>query len=138
MKVKFIIDGEPMGKARPRMNTITGRAYTPTKTRMYEDYIKLLYRSQPKHYFEGYVRLTIKAYYSVAKSDSKQKKEDKLSNILRPSKKPDLDNIVKLIADGLNGIAYKDDTQIVEIVAMKFYSDKPRVEVQIEDLGENI
>ena len=87
-----------------------------------------------KHYFEGYVRLTIKAYYSVAKSDSKQKKEDKLSNILRPSKKPDLDNIVKLIADGLNGIAYKDDTQIVEIVAKKYYSDKPRVEVVIQDI----
>ena len=134
MRVEFTIDGDPIGKARPRMNTRTGKAYTPTKTRMYEDYIKLLYRSQVKHYFDGYVRLTIKAFYGVAKSDSKKKKEDKLSNILRPSKKPDLDNIVKLIADGLNEIAYKDDTQIVEIVAMKFYSDNPRVEVKIEDI----
>ena len=134
MKVEFTIDGDPIGKARPRMNTRTGKAYTPTKTRMYEDYIKLLYRTQVKYYFEGYVRLTIKAFYGVAKSDSKKKKEDKLSNILRPIKKPDLDNIVKLIADGLNGIAYKDDTQIVEIVAKKYYSDKPRVEVVIQDI----
>lgn len=134
MKVKFTIDGEPVGKARPRMNTSTGKAYTPDKTRMYEDYIKLLYRSQIKHYFEGYVRVSIKAFYGVAKSDSKKKKEDKLSNILRPSKKPDIDNIVKLIADGLNDIAYKDDTQIVEMQAMKFYSDKPRVEVTIESI----
>lgn len=134
MKVEFTIDGEPVGKARPRMNTRTGKAYTPDKTRMYEDYIKLLYRSQIKHYFEGYIRLSIKAFYGVAKSDSKKKKEDKLSNILRPSKKPDIDNIVKLIADGLNNIAYKDDTQIVEMQAMKFYSDKPRVEVTIESI----
>lgn len=134
MKVEFTIDGEPIGKARPRMNTRTGKAYTPDKTRMYEDYIKLLYRTQIKHYFEGYVKLTIKAFYGVAKSDSKKKKEDKLANILRPSKKPDIDNIVKLIADGLNGIAYKDDTQIIEIYATKFYSDKPRVEVIIEDI----
>lgn len=134
MKIEFTIDGEPTGKARPRMNTRTGKAYTPDKTRMYEDYIRLLYRTQIKHYFEGYVKLTIKAFYGVAKSDSKKKKEDKLSNVLRPSKKPDIDNVVKLIADALNDIAYKDDTQIVEICAMKFYSDKPRVEVIIEDI----
>lgn len=134
MKVEFTIDGEPVGKARPRMNTRTGKAYTPDKTRMYEDYIKLLYRTQIKYYFEGYIRLSIKAFYGVAKSDSKKKKEDKLSNILRPSKKPDIDNVVKLIADGLNGIAYKDDTQIIEIYATKFYSDKPRVEVTIEEV----
>lgn len=134
MRVDFTIDGEPVGKARPRMNTRTGKAYTPDKTRNYEEYVKLLYQNKIKHYFEGYVKLTIKAFYGVAKSDSKKKKEDKLSNVLRPSKKPDIDNIVKLIADSLNNIAYKDDTQIVEIVAMKFYSDEPRVEVTIEDL----
>lgn len=134
MKVNFTIDGEPVGKARPRMNTRTGKAYTPDKTRIYEDYTKLLYRSQVKHYFEGYVRLTIKAFYGIAKSDSRKVKEQKNNNILRPSKKPDIDNVIKLIADSLNDIAYKDDTQIVEMQAMKFYSDKPRVEVTIESI----
>lgn len=134
MKVDFTIDGEPEGKARPRFNTKTGRAYTTDRTRMYEDYTKLLYRSQIKHYFEGYIRLTVKAYYRIAKSDSKKIKEQKKANILRPSKKPDIDNVVKLIADSLNDIAYKDDTQIVEIVAKKFYSENPRVEVTIEDI----
>lgn len=134
MKVNFTIDGEPVGKARPRMNTRTGKAYTPDKTRMYEDYTKLLYRSQVKYYFEGYVRLTIKAFYGIAKSDSKKVKEQKNNNILRPSKKPDIDNVIKLIADSLNDIAYKDDTQIVEMQAMKFYSNKPRVEVTIESI----
>ena len=87
-----------------------------------------------EHYFEGYVRLTIKAFYGIAKSDSKKIKEQKVNNTLRPSKKPDIDNVIKLIADSLNEIAYKDDTQIVEIEAMKYYSDNPRVEVTIEAL----
>ncbi|CEI72945.1 RusA family crossover junction endodeoxyribonuclease [Romboutsia hominis] len=134
MKVDFTIDGEPEGKARPRFNTKTGRAYTTDRTRMYEDYTKLLYRSQIKHYFEGYIRLTVKAFYKIAKSDSKKIKEQKKANVLRPSKKPDIDNVVKLIADSLNDIAYKDDTQIVEIVAKKFYSENPRVEVTIESI----
>ena len=134
MRVDFTIDGEPEGKARPRFNTKTGKAYTTDRTRMYEDYTKLLYRSQIKHYFEGYIRLTVKAFYKIAKSDSKKIKEQKKANVLRPSKKPDIDNVVKLIADSLNDIAYKDDTQIVEIVAKKFYSENPRVEVTIESI----
>ncbi|MGX4600263.1 RusA family crossover junction endodeoxyribonuclease [Faecalimicrobium sp. JNUCC 81] len=134
MKVDFTIEGEPVGKDRPRFNTNTGRAYTTDKTRMYEDYIKLLYRSQVKHFFDSYVRLSIKAYYSIAKSDSKKKKQDKLLNILRPSKKPDGDNILKLIADSLNTIAYKDDAQVVEMNVEKYFSDNPRVEVTIEEI----
>lgn len=117
------------------MNTKTGRAYTPEKTRMYEDYIKLLYGCEIKHYFEGNVKLVVNAYYSIAKSDSKKVKEKKLNNILRPSKKPDIDNVYKIIADSLNDIAYKDDTQIIEGSFAKYYSDRPRVEVTIEDLA---
>ncbi|MDX5782784.1 RusA family crossover junction endodeoxyribonuclease, partial [Clostridioides difficile] len=70
-----------------------------------------------------------------AKSNSKKVKEQKRNNVLRPSKKPDIDNVVKIIADSLNEIAYKDDTQIVEVVASKYYSDKPRVEVILEDIS---
>ncbi|TAN63527.1 RusA family crossover junction endodeoxyribonuclease [Paraclostridium sordellii 8483] len=134
MKVKFVIDGEPVGKARPRVNTKTKKAYTPEKTKMYENYIKLLYRCQVKHYFEGYVRLTVTAYYSIAKRDSKKVKQQKIDNILRPSKKPDIDNVYKLVADALNTIAYKDDAAIVEGDFKKYYSEKPRVEVTIEDI----
>jgi Holliday junction resolvase RusA-like endonuclease len=73
-------------------------------------------------------------YYSIAKSDSKKKKLMKLNNELRPNKKPDIDNVVKLVADALNEVAYKDDTQIIELECRKFYSDIPRIEITIEDL----
>ncbi|HBE8973316.1 TPA: RusA family crossover junction endodeoxyribonuclease [Clostridioides difficile] len=135
MKVFLVIDGEPVGKERPRMNSITKRTYTPNKTKSYEELIKWLYQSKVKHYFEGYIKMTLRCYYSIAKSNSKKVKEQKRNNVLRPNKKPDLDNIIKSVADSLNGIAYKDDSQIVEVVSKKYYSDKPRVEVELEDIS---
>ncbi|HBF2503723.1 TPA: RusA family crossover junction endodeoxyribonuclease [Clostridioides difficile] len=134
MRINFTIDGEPVGKERPRFNLATKRTYTPNKTKSYEELIKWLYQSKVKHYFEGYIKMTLRCYYSIAKSNSKKVKEQKRNNVLRPSKKPDIDNVVKIIADSLNEIAYKDDTQIVEVVASKYYSDRPRVEVMLEDI----
>ena len=134
MKVNFTIYGEPVGKERPRFNLATKRTYTPNKTKSYEELIKWLYQSKVKYRFTGYIKMTIRCYYSIAKSNSKKVKEQKRNNVLRPSKKPDIDNVIKVVADSLNGIAYKDDTQIVEVVASKYYSDKPRVEVMIEDI----
>lgn len=52
----------------------------------------------------------------------------------RPLTKPDIDNVIKVICDALNGIAYKDDTQIIKVTAEKFYSDEPKVIVEIEEL----
>ncbi len=133
MKVQFTIDGRPQGKGRPRLSY--GRIKTPDQTVMYENYIKLLYRSSIKTYFEGPIKLIIKAYYPIAKSDSKKKKEQKLNGDIRPYNiKPDIDNVVKVICDALNEIAYKDDTQIVELGTSKYFSDKPRVEVTIESI----
>ena len=134
MRVNFTIDGEPVGKERPRFNLATKRTYTPNKTKSYEELIKWLYQSKVKYRFTGYIKMTIRCYYSIAKSNSKKVKEQKRNNVLRPSKKPDIDNVIKVVADSVNGIAYKDDTQIVEVVASKYYSDKPRVEVMIEDI----
>ena len=133
MKVSFTIDGKPQGKGRPRLSY--GRIKTPDQTVMYENYIKLLYRSSIKTYFEGPIKLIIKAYYPIAKSDSKKKKEQKLNGDIRPYNiKPDIDNVVKVICDALNEIAYKDDTQIVELGTSKYFSDKPRVDVTIESI----
>ena len=132
MKVSFTIEGEPVGKGRPRHGKY--KTYTPAKTKSVENNIAYLYKVNVGYYFEGYVKLNINLYYSIAKSDSKKKKLMKLNNELRPNKKPDIDNVVKLVADALNEVAYKDDTQIIEIECRKFYSDIPRMEVTIEDL----
>lgn len=134
MKIKFTIEGEPAGKARPRHGK--SGVYTPAKTKALENNIAYFYKVNVKHYFEGYVKMYLDLFYKIPKSDSKKKKAMKLNNELRPNKKPDADNVIKLVADALNEVAYKDDTQIIEIVCRKFYSDIPRMEITLEDLYE--
>ena len=60
-----------------------------------------------------------------------------LDGIIRPTKKPDADNVLKVVADSLNHIAYKDDSQIVDAYVRKFYCEKPRIEVTIRPANSN-
>lgn len=139
MTLSFQIPGEPQGKGRPRFSRATGRTYTPDKTAAYENLVKAEYERQCKGKRFGddeYVDLRIYAYYGIPKSASKRKQTKMQFGEIRPTKKPDMDNVVKVIADSLNGIAYKDDTQIVDSMVRKFYSDCPRVLVVLKTANE--
>jgi len=135
--MKFTIPGEPQGKGRPRVvrNGSFTRTFTPEKTANYENLVKLEFQRQCPDLWipSGPVRMVIKAYYGLAKSDSQKKRQAKLSGVIRPTKKPDIDNCIKAIADSINGLAYQDDTQIVSVTAEKYYAEIPRVEVEIEE-----
>lgn len=136
-QVKFTVFGEPKGKGRPRFSTQTGRAFTPKQTVNYETLVHTEYMVQCKGFrFPDVAMLDLRilAYYSIPKSDSKKLKAQKLANIIRPTKKPDQDNVIKMVADALNQVAYKDDTQIVDCQCRKFYSDKARIEVIIREV----
>lgn len=133
MTLRFEVPGEPTGKARPIVLS-NGHAFTPKKTVNYETLVKLEYQRQcPKQRFgdDQQLRMVIKAYYGIAKSDSRRKRQLKLDGAIRPTKKPDIDNCIKIIADSLNDLAYRDDTQIVSVTAEKYYAEIPRVEVEI-------
>lgn len=132
--VKIIIPGEPKGKGRPRMSRKTGTIHTPRDTMVYENYVKLIYQSQCKEKLKGQLEAVIKAYYSIPASDSIKKRIKKLDGTIRPVKKPDIDNIAKIILDSLNKIAYDDDKQIVSLKFDKFYSDRPRVELELKEV----
>ena len=137
-KIKFTILGNPNGKGRPRFSTNTGRAYTPKKTTMYENLVRIEYGIQCNNFRfddDAMLDMRILAFYEIPKSTSKKKRNLMLSGMLRPTKKPDMDNVVKIIADSLNKVAYRDDTQIVDCQCRKFYSDTPRVEVIIAQYG---
>ena len=137
MKVSLTIEGEVVGKGRPRFATIKGRAiaYTPKKTSDYENYIKVLYTSQVRHNFgDSPIRMAIKVNKSIPKSVSKKKHEAMLSGSIRPVTRPDLDNYYKLVADALNKIAYDDDSQIVTCEISKYYSDKESIDISITDV----
>lgn len=131
--VRVTIIGEPCGKGRPRFAR-NGATYTPQKTVNYETLVQVEYRVQTAcKRFEGPVKMTITAYYGIPKSAPKQRKSLMEMNRVRPIKKPDIDNVAKIICDALNGYAYHDDTQVVELRAVKLYGD-PRVVVEIEEV----
>lgn len=131
--VKFTVPGNPVGKARPRM-TRSGHAYTPDKTVSYENMVKMCFIEKYTDWVpvSGEAILRLNAYYPIPKSASRKKKIDMVIGEIRPTKKPDLDNVMKAIADALNGIAYVDDSQIVTAEVRKYYDDTPRVEVVID------
>lgn len=137
MKVEFVVEGEPKAKSRHR-TTKTGHTYTPKKTVDYENWVKLCYCTKNKaKLLEGQIRATIHAYFTIPKSATKGKLLAMQHNIVRPTKKPDTDNIAKSILDGLNKIAYKDDSQIVELIVHKYWSEEPRAEVTLEEINLN-
>ena len=133
-KAAFVVPGDPTGKSRPRFVRATGRTYTPAKTAQYENLVKLEYeRACAGKRFGDYaaLRMRVKAYYGIPKSASKRKQEQMTGGTLRPMKKPDASNVLKAIEDGLNGVAYRDDAQIVHVEIEKWFSEVPRVEVEL-------
>lgn len=124
--IDLIIYGKPVGKARPRFgrNKKGGVVtFTPRETKLYEDGVRSLAQIAMfgKEMFEGPVKVTIKAYFQHSKKTGWH------------SSRPDLDNVVKAILDGLNGIVFKDDAAVAHLIATKEYGEE-RVEVQVDNV----
>lgn len=135
MRYELTIFGQPTGKGRPRF-TKTGHTYTPQATKEYESLVRGTFiSSYPKGIpLEDTVRAEVVAYYAIPTSYSKKKRQECLDGHIPVQTKPDCDNIAKIILDSLNGYAYIDDKQVVELHVMKAWSDIPRVEVYIEEV----
>lgn len=150
----FVVPGDPQGKARPRFARAGRgvRTYTPLTTQKYEElvrYCAVSARQKEKvKPISADMSLDIKAYFKVPTSYSKKRRHNCLSGVERPSKKPDSDNIAKIILDGLNpkmrlnhathkaenvqeGL-YRDDKQVVSLHVEKWYAEEPRVEITAE------
>lgn len=138
IELEFFIPGKPKGKGRPRF-TKTGRTYTPEDTANYENWVRLCYMQEAeKNGIEPIpadepVQVYIRALELVPKSFSKAKTEKVLDGRMFPTKKPDCDNIIKIICDALNGVAYHDDKQVVRVSCRKEYHfDREGVFVTVE------
>jgi Holliday junction resolvase RusA-like endonuclease len=137
MRYELTIFGQPAGKARHRWTRRGGfHTYNPQKTQDYEELVKYTFKSSYPNAIplEDAVRVEIAAYYQIPKSYSKKKKQECLYGHIQVQNKPDCDNIAKIILDSLNGYAYIDDKQVVELHVTKMWSDMPRVEVYIEEV----
>lgn len=141
MRARFVVYGEPQGKGRPKFSKVGDhvKTRTPDQTVIYENLIKTEYRSQCSGLQfpdQAQLDMRVMAFYQMPSSVSKKKRQQMLDQKIRPTKKPDADNILKVVADSLNQIAYRDDAQIVDTQVRKFYSDRPRIEVLIRVVDE--
>ena len=139
--ISFTYHGEAVGKGRPRVSRQGNfiHTYTPEKTRVFEEAIRYTFMASTSEEMPVYKRetpltATVLVGCAVPKSYSKKKTEACLKGDIAPTKKPDIDNILKAILDALNGYAYEDDVQIIKVKAEKKYTENPFVEVAIYEL----
>jgi len=131
--IKLIIPGEPIAKGRPRVCKFG--TFTPVKSVNYETLIKELFIISKQEQEQGMLSATIKCYFTIPNSAGKKKILGIESGLIRPTKRPDTDNLAKICLDALNGLAYKDDSWIVDLYVSKYYSRTPRVEITIKEIS---
>ena len=132
----FTIPGNPVGKGRPRATTINGmaRMYTPKKTASYETLVVMAYTQAGGTKLEGNLYMHIKATFEMPMSLSMKKR--KLMDGRFCGKKPDADNILKIVADALNGVAYQDDSAISAASVEKRWGQDGSVVVELFTMNE--
>ena len=136
MTYTFTVFGKPQGKGRPRLGK--NGVYTPQKTRDYEEQIRWAFRRDNRGAvpFAGSVKIAAICYYSAPKQITKKRLDEIRSGIVYPTVKPDLDNVLKVVADALNGLAYVDDKQICgAYIEKRFdFEGKPRICVEVKEV----
>ena len=135
ISIMFTVYGHPIAKGRPRFST-RGKfpvAYTPEKTKTYESEVGMMAKAAmgASKALEGALEAFIYVTFPVPPSYSKKRTEACLNDTEKHTKKPDLDNVVKICLDGMNGIVFKDDSQITSIYATKVYGTVAKVEILV-------
>jgi Holliday junction resolvase RusA-like endonuclease len=124
--ISFIIPGKPQPKQRPRVTS--HGTYTPQATVDYERLVgwqcRSVYKGKP---LTQAVKMTVRVFFKLPKRTVKEKGD-------WHTQRPDTTNVIKAIEDGLNGIAYEDDSQIVRIEATKQWASDDYVIVEIEEV----
>ena len=140
-KIEFFVPGTPVGKGRPRAaRRGTGVVmFTPEKTAGYEALVAAAasnaMRAEAGPLFTGPLEAVLEMRIPIPASWSKAHKAAALAGTELPTSKPDIDNVAKAILDACNGVVFRDDAQVVMLVATKAFSDEPGVRVVIRECG---
>lgn len=140
--MRFEFDISPVEQARPRATRMGKgiRLYDPKKVTVFKRKLGMLARQQMLDRgldpFDGPLEVCMEFYRPVQTSISRKERSRRLSGVHRPTVKPDLSNYIKALEDGLNGILWVDDNRIVQIVAEKKYSDRPRIVIEVNKVDE--
>ena len=143
-QINFDVPGKVQAWQRAGDRIVTAKSgrqfvshYTQKKTRDYEEYVGWRAKKQMRGQSLTHepVQLMFNAYIVVPKSWPKWKRELALSGRIEPTCKPDLDNIEKAIKDGLTGIVWHDDSQVVSGQKNKFYAEEAKLTVAVKVTG---
>jgi len=138
MQIMFTVYGDPVAKGRPRFakrgNFV--QTYTPEKTKTYESEVAMMAKAAmgASEALEGALEAFIYVTFAVPDSYSKKRSEACLSGLEKHTKKPDLDNVVKSVVDGMDKIVFLNDSQITSIHATKVYGEIAKVEVMVREI----
>ncbi len=131
----FEVEGDVVGKGRHRF-TKSGRPYTPIRTRLYEKQIRRAFIERGGTMFDGPVHIDFEVVAGVQHSASKTAKRMRLAGQELSIRKPDLDNVEKILLDALNGLAYADDVSVVSVRSIKgLYEETPRLIVRVREIS---
>lgn len=127
--IEIELAGAPMGKERLRLNKHVGSLFTPERTLTYEARLAAegQHTMKGRPLLAGQLEIDMTAYFAIPKSKPAKWKAAALQGVIRPNKKPDIDNICKIVCDGLNLVVWADDAEIVSARLEKWYSDRPRL-----------
>lgn len=132
--IAFTVPGQPQGKGRAKIVRIGGfsRMATPQKTVAYEGLIahEAQQAMAGRSLLEGPVNVNVTIECQVPASWSAKKQRMALAHELHPTTKPDTDNVLKAVFDGMNGVVWKDDVQVINVCVAKRYSATPCVRVK--------
>lgn len=142
-RITLTIPGVPVAKGRPRFRNRRTKAgaefvqtYSPEKTRSYDAVVRTLAElamaGRPP--LTGPLQVNFVAFLPIPRSWSKKRATSALEGRVLPTYRPDLDNMIKNVFDGSNGILFADDAQITDVVMSKRYSDRPRAVFEIIEL----
>lgn len=136
--VQFVVPGDAVGKGRMRLTTRHGiaRMHPTDRTIAYEGLVAMsgTQAMGGRPLFECPVMVEMRIVVSIPKSGTKKFKAQALAGDIYPTKKPDMDNVIKAIYDGLNGVVWRDDVQVVDAIVRKRYGEVPGVHIKITPL----
>lgn len=131
--MSFVIPGKPYAKKRPRFARATGRAFDPKENGAFEGSVGIIASKHFPQPLAGPISLTLSVIFATPPSWSKAKRA---GLIHRPhTQKPDVDNLAKAVADGLNRIAWADDAQVYNLSIRKFWGLEDMTNVIVEPFG---
>lgn len=133
--INFSVPGAPRGKARPQARAFMGKVqrFKDSKTVAYESLVRLVASEamENRERIEDPVSVEIDVFIEPVASTSRSRYAAMIDGRLKPTKAPDLDNIIKSILDGCNGVVFRDDVLVVKIAATKSYAISSRVDVKV-------